>query len=56
MNLAEDEKNKPIVFRRGIPYIVIGDGKSRISRIAPDRNWVVPIGLKEQKVEHFIPR
>ena len=40
--LTEDEKDQAIVIRDGIPYIVIGNGKSMIHSIHYEKGWMPP--------------
>lgn len=42
IELSEEERKQPVVFRNEVPLIVIGNGTNYIKHIAPDKGWVVP--------------
>lgn len=42
IELTEEEQNQAVVMRDGIPYIVIGNGKTFIHSIHYDENWEPP--------------
>lgn len=44
LSLTEDEKNRPFVFRDGVPYLVIGNGSSLIHTVHYDEGWIPPDG------------
>ncbi len=56
IKLTEEEKQQAVVTRDGIPFIIIGNGKSYMHRIAPDREWTIPKDCNgKQLIEHMIP-
>ena len=56
IELTEEEKQQAVVTRDGIPFIIIGNGKSYMHRIAPDREWTIPEDYNgRQLIRHMIP-
>ena len=40
--LTEEEKNQPFVIRDGVPYLVLGNGKSFLNSVHYDEGWEAP--------------
>ena len=42
IQLTEEERKQAVVFRNGMPYLLIGKGKNLLKHVAPDQEWVLP--------------
>lgn len=56
IELTEEEKEQAVVTRFGNPFIVIGNGKTYIEKLAPDKDWKIPDDYDgDQQFFHRIP-